>query len=185
MVPRQEKLHRMKLLKELLQAAVIEGLGGFAEAPGSQREHPGLDDGEGVQRDMLSLFLAVKKRQQRRLRPENLKQPVHGFLEQHWTEELQRVPNQGSVERLLGEFQSLPKEKIGAPGIGLIGHKISVGAERFVQRVQNIIGINAVAETGDETDVGLAGAPKIQDRQALAFLDGAEKLLQTVAGPGL
>src|SRR5258708_35153746 len=137
----------MKLLEELFQTAIVEVLRPRAGPARSQRQYLRFSDAIVVRSDCVGFFVGIKKRQQRRLWTENSMQRVDRLLQQRRGQELQRVPHQNAVEAVIGEMQTLAQEKIGAARIGLVRHKVAVAAECIVQRVQDIVGVNAMAET--------------------------------------
>ena len=93
-----------------------------------------------------------------------MEEPVYGFLQQRWRQELQRIPNQRAVEAALGEIQALAQEIIRPARIGLVRYEIPFPSERFIQGVQDVVRKDTMSQRGDEADVGLARARKIQDR---------------------
>src|SRR5579871_5446398 len=114
-----------------------------------------------------------------------MEQMIDGLLQQRRRKELERIPYQRAVEAALRKVQALAQKIIGAARVSLVRHEIAIAAEGFIQRPQDIVRVDAMSERGNEGDVGLASACEIEDRQIIAILDGAEELIQAVAGSRL
>src|ERR1700691_5015564 len=117
----EEKFHRTKFLKKLLQAAIVEILNRPHLVARRQRHDLRFYNPVGVERSGLRLLLGVEKREQRRLGPKNTIKPVDGVLQQRRRQELQSVPDERAVETALRKLQILAKKQRGAFRIGLIG----------------------------------------------------------------
>ena len=77
-------------------------------------------------------------------------------------------------------IQRLAEEVLDAARIGLIR---LVLAERVVQDLQEVFGVQAMAQVGNEADVLLGGAAEFQDGQAGLASNVGEELIESPAWP--
>ena len=94
---------------------------------------------------------------------------------------MQHIPDQDAVESVVGKVEILAQKIVDLRLIGGLGGILL--AQNIVQAAQEVLGINAVAQAGDEADVGLVGAGEIENRKAHLIANIAEELLQAAALP--
>ncbi len=182
-VPGEEELQGLVVLEHLFEGAVVEELGGTVLASGGQEEGFAVYDAVGDQGHSLGFFVGLEEGEQESARPQNPVKTIDGDLEQGRGEELESIPEEGSVEALVGVVQGFFEKKLGALGVRLIRDEVSV-SEGFIEGADDVVRIEAVAECGEKVDITLAGSGEVEDSKTRPALDGREKLVKTVAVTG-
>src|SRR5438105_592085 len=127
----------------------------------------------------------MEERQERSLRPQNPVEPLNRELKERRRKKLERIPNERSIKMSFRKLERLPQKLAGPAGVGLILQEVAILAECIVHGPQDIVGIKAMAEAGDEADIGLARAREIEYAQIDLTGDRREKLVQSITGTSL
>src|ERR1700722_14904319 len=140
MIAGEEKLHRIEILEQLFEAAIVEKLSRFT--PSARREHnlAVIGNPVGISWYRLDTFLGVKEREQAGARPHHLVQPLDHGLQQGRTKELQGVPNQHTVELKIFKADGVLQEPRHHHRIGLVLVEVAV-TETVVELMQKIVGV--------------------------------------------
>jgi hypothetical protein len=110
MIAREEKLHGLKILKQLFQAPVIEELGRPATSTRDQLNGAVIGYAVGVSRNGVDSFLGVEHRQQAGVRPQHAAQPVDHGLQERSRKKLERIPHQRAIEVLFRKREHVVEE---------------------------------------------------------------------------
>src|ERR1700728_1605603 len=151
---RQEEFHGIKLLKELLQASVVEYERRRAAAGLADLEGVEIQDAEGGVGRQCATVRGVKEGQQLGQRFHQAHQAVHRGREQRGVQMLQQVPDEHAIEVLIGVVERLAQKAVNLAWIGLAGGVLE-GAPKDAQKV---LGIEFMTEAGNEIDVLLVSA---------------------------
>ena len=184
MIPGEKKLKRCCVLEEFLERAVVEILGALVGSVVARhlKECLSVLDAVVIHGDAGGFLVGIKKGEKRSARPHDAKQLGDSLLEERSGKKLQSVPDERAIERLIGKSERLIEKTLRLARGLLIFQKIV--AERFHHSSDDVVGRDAMAETGDEADVGLAGAGKIEDRETFGGLKKRAELFEAAAMAG-
>src|SRR6185312_2109436 len=107
MVAAQEEFHRLRLLKQTFERAVIKILDLPRGVPWNQEKSLRILDAVVVQRQAGHLFVGAEKSQHQAARPHHLHHALDELIEKRGHQELKRVPYECAVEMPLGEIEDL------------------------------------------------------------------------------
>lgn len=97
-------------------------------------------------------------------------------------EVLEDVPNEDGIKAQGSVLEDLIEEALTSLGGGLRGGRIA-GTKDGVGGAQDVLEGEAVAQAGNELDVGLGELAQVEHFETRAFGEDGKELLETVTGP--
>jgi hypothetical protein len=178
MFAREKKLDRIKLNEKPFQIAIIERLRLIPLAALREMQRVGFGNPELHIGRGKPFIVGIEKTQHVATWPGDAVKLLDSCGEKRRRHVLQRIPEQHSVECLIGKTQLLGQESFNLRGVGLRDRALP---KRLIERLKKRLGGDAMAQVRNELDILLHGSPEIEDRQTLDPADVEEKLLQAAA----
>ena len=168
--------------EEFFDGAVVEVLDVLGSAAGDLEESFGVLDAVVIEGDFFDFLVGVEEGEDESAGAHDAQEFFNGLVDEGLGKKLKSVPDESAVEGLGRETESL-FEETGGFGFGLLGF-VEFVAERIDHGADDVIGRDAVTRAGDEHDVGLAGAGKIEDGRSVLTFEQSLELLKATAVAG-
>lgn len=139
MVTREEKLQRGGVLEQFFDRPVVEILRALASSadPRNLQKRLLILNAVVVHRDAGGLLVRVEENEHRAARPHHAKQLCNRLLEQRRRQELERIPHQSAIEKLIRKFKSFIEKALRRARRLLALQEIV--AKAFLHRPDNVI----------------------------------------------
>ena len=170
-------------MEELFDAAVVEGVDEAAVGFGRDLDFAGASDAVGVERRIGIAGVGVEAGEHDSAGAHDVHEAEHDGVEQGFRQVLEVVPDECGIEVALRKREDLFKKLVLAGG-GDVGDGRVAFAEDGVDSAEKILGVEAVTERGEESDVVLVHFTEVEDLEVLVIAQDVEHLLEGVGVAG-